>query len=59
MHAAKDELMALIANVHEVLAHVKAVAEQLPKADCWKTFVEFIVSKITLPFPPCVFQNEL
>jgi len=59
MHAAKNKLMALIANVHEALAYVKAVAEQLAKADRWKTFVDFVVSKITRPLPPWEPQNQL
>lgn len=59
MHAAKNKLMMLIANVHEALAHVKAIAEQLAKADRWKTFVDFVVSKITRPLPPWAVQNQL
>jgi hypothetical protein len=59
MHAARNTLMALMANVHEALAHVKAVAEQLPKAGRWKTFVHFVVVTLTCPLPPWESQNQL
>ena len=59
MHAAKDKLMGLIANVHAALSHVKAVAEQLPNANRWKTFVDFVVAKITRPLPPWVPQTQI
>lgn len=59
MHGARDKLMALIANVHAALAHVKAVAEQLPNTNRWKTFVAFVVAKITRPLPPWEPQNQL
>jgi hypothetical protein len=52
MHAAKDKLMALIANIRETLSHVRAVAEQLPQTDRWKTFLDYVVAKITRPLPP-------
>ena len=52
MHAAKDKLMALIANIRAVLSHVKAVAEQLPQTDRWRAFLDYVVAKITRPLPP-------
>ena len=52
MHAAKDKLMKLIAHVRAVLIHVRAVAEQLPQTDRWKTFLDYVVAKITRPLPP-------
>ena len=52
MHAAKDKLMELIANIRAVLSHVRAVAEQLPQTDRWKTLLDYVVAKITLPLPP-------
>ena len=52
MHAAIDKLLALIANIRAALSHVRAVAEQLPQADRWKTFLEYVVAKITCPLPP-------
>ena len=52
MHAAKDRLMALIANIRAALAHVRAVAEQLPKIDRWKIFVDYVVAKILRPLMP-------
>jgi Transposase DDE domain len=52
MHAAKAKLMTLIANIHAAVKHVRAVAEQLPKIDRWKTFVDYVVAKIIRPLPP-------
>ncbi len=52
MHAAKDKLMVLIANIRAALGHIKAAAEQLPKIDRWKTFVDYVVAKIIRPLPP-------
>ena len=52
MHAAKDKLLALIANIRAALSHVRAVAEQLPQTDRWKTFLDYVVAKITRPLPP-------
>lgn len=52
MHAAKDKLMELIANVREAISHVRAIAEQLPQSDRWKAFLDYVVAKITRPLPP-------
>ena len=52
MHAAKDKLIALIANIRAALSHVRAVAEQLPRTDRWKTFLDYVVQRITHPLPP-------
>lgn len=52
MHTAKNKLMGLIANVHAALSHVKAVAEHCPNTNRRKTFVDFVVAKITRPLPP-------
>lgn len=52
MHAAKDKLLALITNIRAALSHVRAVAEQLPLTDRWKTFLDYVVAKITRPLPP-------
>jgi hypothetical protein len=46
MHAAKENLMKLISNVRKALNHVKAIAEQLPSADRWKTLLAYIVAGI-------------
>jgi hypothetical protein len=46
MHAAKENLMKLISNVRQALNHVKAIAEQLPSADRWKTLLAYIVPRI-------------
>ena len=51
VHAAKDKLMALIANLRAAPSHVRSVAEQLPKANRWKAFVDCVVAKITRPSP--------
>ena len=52
MHGEKDKLLGLIANIRAALSYVKAVAEQLPQADRWKTFLDYVVAKITRPLPP-------
>ncbi len=52
MHAAKDKLLTLIANIRTALGHVRAVAEQLPQTDRWKTFLDYVVAKITRALPP-------
>ena len=59
MHAAKDTLIALVNNVQEALRHVKAVAEQLPKTDRWKTFLDYVVAKITRPLLPWIAPESL
>lgn len=52
MHVARDELVALITNIRADLRHLKFVAQQLPSTDRWKTFLNYIVAKLTLPFQP-------
>jgi hypothetical protein len=52
MHGSRDKLMALIANIRAALSHVRAAAEQLPRVDRWKTFVDYVVSKIIRTLPP-------
>ena len=59
MHAATGKLMALIANIRAALSHVRAVAEQLPSADRWRTFLNYVVAKITRPLPPWLPPKEL
>jgi hypothetical protein len=59
MHAAKDKLLALIANIRAALSHVRAVAEQLPQTDRWKTFLDYVVQRITRPLPPWYPPNQL
>ncbi len=59
MHAAIDKLLALITNIRAALSHVRSVAEQLPKTDRWKTFVDYVVAKITRPMPPWLPPNRL
>jgi len=45
-HAAGDQIKAMIANIRQGLDHVRANAPQLPKADCWRALVRYIVDKI-------------
>jgi hypothetical protein len=59
MHAAKDKLIALIANIRAALHHVRTVAEQLPQTDRWKTFLDYVVAKITRPLPPWIPPDQL
>ncbi len=59
MHAAKDKLLELISNIRAALSHVGAVAEQLPKSDRWKTFLDYVVAKINRPLPPWIPPDQL
>ena len=52
MHAAGQHLITLIANIRAALAHVKTIAEQLPKIDPWHALLHYIASKITRRPPP-------
>jgi len=53
-HAAGDQIKAMITNIRAGLDHVRANAPQLPKADCWRALVRYIVDKIIAakPKPP-------
>jgi hypothetical protein len=59
MHAAKDKLMALLANIRAALSHVRAVAEQLPHANRWTAFLTYVVAKITRPLLPWLPPEQL
>ena len=59
MHAAKDKLLMLIANIRTALNHVRAAAEQLPLTDRWKAFLDYVVAKITRPLPPWQPPDQL
>ena len=54
MHASAHHLMVLIANIRAALAHVKAIAEQLPKIDRWHALLNHIICKITRR-PPAIY----
>jgi len=56
MHAAGKSLIALISNIRQALAHVKASAEQLPSIDRWHALLNYIVSKITRR-PPKIYDQ--
>jgi hypothetical protein len=53
-HAAGGQIKAMIANIRKGLDHVRANVPQLPKADCWRALVRYIVDKIIAakPKPP-------
>jgi hypothetical protein len=57
-HAAGDQTKAMIANIRKGLDHVRANAPQLPKADCWRALVRYIVDKIIAakPKPPSLLS---
>ena len=57
MHAARATLMMLIANVRAALSHVRAVAEQSPTADRWKTLLDYIVAKIITRRPQKLLET--
>jgi hypothetical protein len=52
-------VLALIANIRAALSHVRAVAEQLPPTDRWKTFLDYVVAKITRQLPPWLPPERL
>jgi hypothetical protein len=51
MHGARTTLKLLISNIRAALSHVRTVAEQSPKADRWKTLLDYIVARIIPPRP--------
>lgn len=63
-HAAGDQIKAMITNIREGLDHVRSNAPQLPKVDCWRALVRYIVDKIIASkpkrpsplslYPPCL-----
>jgi hypothetical protein len=59
MEAAKDKVLVLIANIHAALSHVRDVAEQFAKADRWKTFLDYVIAKITRSRPPWLPSERL
>jgi hypothetical protein len=59
MHEAKDNVLALIADIHAALSHVRDVAQQCPKADRWKTFLDYVIAKITHSRPPWLHSERL
>lgn len=58
MHAAGQHLIALIPNIRQALAHIKAGAEQLPLLDRWHVLLNYIVAKITKR-PPKIHDQLL
>ena len=56
MHAEAGLIKSMIANVHAAIQHVRATAQQLPKADRWRVLLAYIcqriVGQIGLPTPP-------
>jgi len=59
MHAARGSLMRLIANIRAALSHVRAVAEQSPAADRWKTLLDYIVARIIPHRPQKLIQTHV
>ena len=45
-HAAGDQIKSMIANVRAGLDTILATAPQLPKSECWKALVRYIIGKI-------------
>lgn len=46
LHAKFDTIKTLVANIHAVLQHVKATAEQTPKVDRWAALERYICQRI-------------
>jgi hypothetical protein len=59
MHASIATLTLLIANIRKALSHVKAVAEQFPAVDRWKTLLDYIVAKIIPPRPRKLLKTDV
>ena len=58
-HAAGDQIKAMIANIRKGLDHVRTTAPQLPKADCWRALVRYIVDQIIATKPKSPAPPEL
>jgi len=56
MHAETGLIKSMIANVQAAIAHVRAIAEQLPGPQRWRALLAYICARITgsaaLPTPP-------
>lgn len=59
MHADKGNVLALIAKIHGALSHFRDVAEQFPKTDRWKTFLDYVIAKITRSRPPWLPAEQI
>jgi hypothetical protein len=46
VHGAGDQIKAMIANVREDLAYVRATAPRLATRECWNTLLRYIIGKI-------------
>jgi len=46
LHADRDTICTMIANVRNALQHLKSTAEQLAGIDPWNTLVRYIVAKV-------------
>jgi hypothetical protein len=57
MHAAKTTLLRFLANIRAALSHVKAVAEQSPSTNRWKTLLHYLVAKIIPPIPKTLLEQ--
>ena len=57
MHGAKDKLMALVGNIRQALLHVKTIAEQLPSASRWQTFIDYVIARF-IRQPPFWQRNK-
>lgn len=51
LHGKVKVIKELIINIRKALAHVKTIAEQLPKLDRWATLLNYICEQIVLKIP--------
>ena len=59
MHVAKEAVVLMLINVHELLGRIKAIAAQLLNAQPWHAIAALIVKQILackLPIPPASLQ---
>jgi hypothetical protein len=59
LHGKVQTIKALIANTRAALQHVKTIAEQLPKVDCWATLLRYICQRFAPTIPTPMSQTVL
>ncbi|MDH4216153.1 MAG: transposase [Gallionella sp.] len=45
-HVAGDQIKSMIANIRKGLDHIRETAPQLPKLECWRSLIRYIIAKI-------------
>ena len=58
MHAARDNVIAMVENIRRALAHSRHVAEQLAQTSPWQAFVVYVVARITKKLPAWLIDDR-